>query len=261
MKPDSAAASAAPARTAGVRNRWTRWFAWEQLRETWRQAKLGWMTVPTAVKLRCAITLGVGFAACLFLTAGLTFLAKWRAPHGLDAWDQRMLAAFDRQNVISYQNAVLLESFGNLAYLIPLTAACALIAARKRKPLLALGFVISYVLARPIVLLGWWIWNRPRPDIILAGKLRPPLHSFPSGHVVLAISIYGLLATLWVRAARSWSERVLAVLLAISIVAVTGLSRGRLGTHWPSDLIAGGIIGLAWLTVMLRALHHSRSLS
>ena len=172
-----------------------------------------------------------------------------------------MLRAIDAQSAMSVQNAILLESFGNLAYLIPLVGACAIVAARKRRPLLSIAFVASYVLARPIVAMGWWLWDRQRPTIILDGRTAPPLHSFPSGHVVLALSVYGILAYLWIRASRSWIEKATAVMLLTLVVCVTGFARVRLGTHWPSDVIAGFIIGIAWLGVVLWSLHGSRDVA
>lgn len=235
----------------------TRWALWAGLKETARQFRLSWIAIPVGVKGRAALVLGAGFVACAILTAALTLVARWWAPKGLAAWDERVMRAIDAQTLMSLQNAVLLESFGNLAYLIPLVAACAVVAARRRRPLLAIGFVASYVLARPIVGLGWWIWDRHRPEIIVGGKLSPPLHSFPSGHVVLTLSVWGILVYLWVRASRSWVERVIAVVLLAALVAVTGLARVRLGTHWPSDVIAGFVIGVAWLATVLLALRRA----
>jgi undecaprenyl-diphosphatase len=223
-----------------------------------REFRIQWLTIATATKIRYAITLGVGLLLCCIFTAGLTFLARWAAPRGMNAWDERVLRAIDAQKVVSVQNAVLLESFGNLAYLIPLVAACAVVAIRRRRPLLAITFVAAYVLARPVVGVGWLLWDRARPRIILDGRTAPPLHSYPSGHVALALAVYGVLAYLWIRASNSWLERATAVLLALAIVFVTGLARLRLGTHWPSDVLAGWVIGSAWLAVVLRALHRSR---
>jgi undecaprenyl-diphosphatase len=251
----SAKSSQKPARAA---SRPARWAAWDAARDAVREFRIQWLAVATATKLRYALTLGVGLVVCCIFTAGLTFLAKWAAPNGLNAWDERVLRAIDAQKVISVQNAVLLESFGNLAYLIPLVSACAVVAIRRRHPLLAITFVAAYVLARPVVGVGWLLWDRARPNIILDGRTAPPLHSYPSGHVALALAVYGLLAYLWIRASKSWLERATAVLLAAAIVFVTGFARLRLGTHWPSDVIAGWIIGSAWLAVVLRALHRSR---
>jgi undecaprenyl-diphosphatase len=250
MKPD-AHLTRAPSRPS-------RWALWAVVKETGRQFRLSWIAIPIGVKGRCAMILGVGFVACAILTAGLTFFARWWAPRGLDAWDGRVIRAIDAQTAMSYQNAVLLESFGNLVYLIPLVVACAIVAARRRRPLLAIAFVAAYVLVRGIVFVGWFLWDRPRPRVILEGKLAPPLHSYPSGHVALALSVYGILAWLWIRSSKSWPERILAVVLLVALVSITGLARVRLGTHWPSDVIAGFIIGLAWLAVVLRAVHRSR---
>jgi undecaprenyl-diphosphatase len=238
--------------------RWSPWLAWHAARDIVREFRIQWLTVATSTKIRYALTLGVGLVLCCVLTAGITFLARWAAPRGMAAWDERVLRGIDGQKLMSVQNAVLLESFGNLAYLIPLVGVCAIISIRRRRPLLAVTFVAAYVLARPIVGVGWLLWDRARPAIILDGRTAPPLHSYPSGHVALALAVYGLLAYLWIRASKSWLERAAAALLALAIVFVTGMARLRLGTHWPTDVIAGWVIGSAWLTVVLRAIHRSR---
>ena len=256
-----ASAKSSPAKSTPARSRaarFARWAAWDAARDAIREFKIQWLTIATATKVRYAMTLGVGLVLCCIFTAGLTFLARWAAPRGLAAWDERVLRAIDAQHIMSVQNAVLLESFGNLAYLIPLVAACAFVAIRRRRPLLAITFVAAYALARPVVGVGWLLWDRARPHVILDGRAAPPLHSYPSGHVALAMAVYGLLAYLWVRVSKSWPERATAVLLMLAIVFVTGGARLRLGVHWPSDVIAGWIIGTAWLAVVLRALHRSR---
>ena len=45
---------------------------WDGLLETWRQFRLGWMTIPVGVKGKFALTIGVGVVLCSILTAGLT---------------------------------------------------------------------------------------------------------------------------------------------------------------------------------------------
>lgn len=261
MKPD-----AGPATTAAVpkrqptapRVRLTRWAAWDGMRETVRQFRLAWITISAGAKIRFAATLGVGLFACAVFVAALTLLARWWAPRGLAEWDERTLRALDAWNGLSIQNAILAESFGNMAYLIPLVLACALVAARKRRPLLAISFPVAYVVARGLVWVGWLLWDRARPNFILGGQASPPLHSYPSGHAALTMSVYGILAYLWIRASKSWLERGLAVACLVALVSLTGLARVRLGTHWPSDVIAGFVIGVAWVAVVIRALHRTR---
>src|SRR5688500_11180181 len=250
MKPDAIAASAADTGRPASRRRFARWALWDGLAETWRQARLAWITIPVGVKGKFAFTIGVGVVLCSMLSAALTLLAKWRAPHGLDAWDERVLRGLDARDTLSIQEAIIAESFGTMAYMIPLVAVCAIVAARRRRPLLAIAFVAAYVLARAIVWVGWLLWNRDRPRFILEGEAAPPLHSYPSGHIVLALSAYGILAYLWIRMSRSWPERVFALVVLVALVGLTGIARVRLGAHWPTDVMAGFVIGVAWLAVV-----------
>lgn len=222
---------------------------------TWRPFRDAWRGLPRAAFRRWLTTLGVGFVLSAALVSGITLIAKRNAA-ALTEWDTHQLRRVER-GPISFSNAILLESFGNLAYMVPLTLAAAVVAARRGRPLLALSFPVAYVLMRPLVLLGWQIWNRQRPTLIADGIAAPGLHAFPSGHVALMLSVYGLLAWLWVRASRSVLERVVAVVLLAALLGVTGAARVRLGSHWPSDVLAGYTIGAAWVAAVILALQRA----
>lgn len=74
-------------------------------------------------------------------------------------------------------------------------------------------------------------------------------YSFPSGHALLST----LLAVLW---AALWARRAWWPLLALYPLLI-GASRVYLGVHWPSDVLAGWVVGAAvaaaWCLVAGRA--------
>ena len=69
----------------------------------------------------------------------------------------------------------------------------------------------------------------------------------------MCIAVYGFLAYLWIRSSRSVAERVFAVLVVAVLTTTVSLARVRLGSHWPSDIVAGAVIGVAWLAVVIVA--------
>jgi membrane-associated phospholipid phosphatase len=211
--------------------------------------------VPRLARRRWLTTLGVGFVVSLAIVGAIT---EWGRSHLADGSrlaeeDALLLAFMADHRPISLSNALLLESFGNLAFVLPLTLLCFAIAARRRRPLLASAFVITCVLQWPIVLLGWWMWERPRPDLRAAWILAPSVPSFPSGHAALTFSAYGLLVWLWIRSTQSWGERILAAALFVLLLTVVGWSSVVLITQWPSDVLAGWLAGLTWLLSVIVA--------
>ena len=232
------------------------WAALAEIRTLSRSLRRGIRALPRGTWRRWLITIIIGWILCAALSAAITKWAQQADPQWLRAWDERTLLAI-AQGPISFQNAILLESPGNLIYMIPLVICVAIIAIRWRRPMFAVTVIASYFLARTHVILGWQLWDRPRPRLIAGGVAAPPLHSFPSGHIVLAMSVYMLLAYAWCRESRSWAERFIAMLLAVLWCAAAGYARVRLGSHWPSDVIAGGAIGLAWASVVILALHRA----
>jgi undecaprenyl-diphosphatase len=91
--------------------------------------------------------------------------------------------------------------------------------------------------------------HRPRPAPFFGTPL-PDSYSFPSGHALFSLCFYGTLATLLVARVRSRAARVAIWTATVALIAAIGLSRIYLGVHYPSDVIAGYAVALAWVLVM-----------
>lgn len=101
---------------------------------------------------------------------------------------------------------------------------------------------------------------RPRPgDTVLPTSLGLNSHSFPSGHAAHTLAFYGFLLYLSLRASRHapqwrgwlYAIDVLCVYLIVSVGPGRILERG----HWPSDVLAGYLVGALTLTIAI-ALYH-----
>lgn len=91
------------------------------------------------------------------------------------------------------------------------------------------------------------VFRRERPDIHrLAEELS---YSFPSGHAMAAVSLYGALAYLLWRHIPSTAGRTLLIAISAFMIGMISISRIYLGVHYPSDVI-GGLLGSGmWLAL------------
>lgn len=223
-------------------------------RHAWRRFAEGWRTARPHARRRWLLALGAGLLACLALCLALTLAGMRADAAGLLAWEREWLLALERRDRLSFHSALWLEGLGSSAMLMPLIAAAAVLAALAGRPLRALLVIAAYLPAKVLIFTGWLIWSRPRPDFIADGLAVPPsLHSFPSGHTLQTITVYGVLAWFWVRASSSRVEQAGVWLLLAALTVAVALARLRLGTHWPSDIVAGAIVGAAWLGVLVFA--------
>ena len=91
------------------------------------------------------------------------------------------------------------------------------------------------------------IIKRPRPDVLKL--IKQGGYSYPSGHSMIAIAVYGyLLYYVIKRVQNKYLKYLLSFLLGILILSV-GISRIYVGVHYATDVIAGFI--LAIVEVML----------
>jgi len=86
---------------------------------------------------------------------------------------------------------------------------------------------------------------RPRPDIV-THLVSEFTMSFPSGHSAMSAVIYISFAVLISRIENSHKTRLFLISSALIISFLVGLSRIYLGVHYPTDVLAGWMIGLFW---------------
>jgi len=96
-------------------------------------------------------------------------------------------------------------------------------------------------------------FDRPRPLIIEWGVYAAS-SSFPSGHAMNAVIVYGTVAYLAARLQASHRVRVLTLSFAALIIGLVCASRLYLGVHYPSDVLAGLTIGLGWAAFCMATL-------
>jgi undecaprenyl-diphosphatase len=89
-------------------------------------------------------------------------------------------------------------------------------------------------------------FNRPRPQLFPWRVPYAGLSSFPSGHSMTSMVCYATLAYLVTRLEPNAFLRRFTFSVAALIVVLIGLSRMYLGVHYPTDVLAGFTMGLAW---------------
>ncbi|MBS1998472.1 MAG: phosphatase PAP2 family protein [Cyanobacteria bacterium SZAS LIN-2] len=93
-------------------------------------------------------------------------------------------------------------------------------------------------------------FKRLRPDVPWA-LVHEHSFSFPSGHSVLAIVMYGIIVyKAEGRLPGMWAKTALTI-GAMMMVAGIGVSRVYLGAHFPSDVAGGYFAGAVWLAAVI----------
>lgn len=105
-----------------------------------------------------------------------------------------------------------------------------------------------------VVLIGSTILNvllknyfhRERPNLVR--MIIEDGYSFPSGHTMAALSLYGIISFLMWRHIPQQSGRILFICISAFFILGIGLSRIYLGAHYPSDVLGAYLISGSWLT-------------
>ena len=101
------------------------------------------------------------------------------------------------------------------------------------------------------------LFARPRPSFA-DPLLSETSYSFPSGHAMLSLVVYGLMTYFAVLALRTWRARTAVVFGAALLVVLIGVSRMYLGVHYFSDVLAGFAVGGWWLSTLITGMETIR---
>jgi len=163
---------------------------------------------------------------------------------GAGAVDRDILyALYTRDEPLLQQAALGITQLGNWWTVVGVTLAGAMFLFWRGKRWDALTLLIATFTGRGLVILQKDYFARLRPEENLR-LVEVSYQSFPSGHAANSTIAYvGLALLLFVDPER----RRVAVIAAMILALLIGISRPMLGVHWPSDVVAGWAFGLLWL--------------
>jgi membrane-associated phospholipid phosphatase len=206
---------------------------WAPLRHFTERSVLGLLAVLAA---------GVGFGTLLLLVR-FHWAPLQRLDHGV---------AEDLNHLVSPYPAVVgvltaVARLGGRPVMIPLVAIAVVLLLIRRRPRLAVYLTVAGAGALLLDPSLKTLVGRVRP-IVDVPVATAPGNSFPSGHALGSMIVYGALLLVFLPAAAPRWRKVFAALVALVIVAI-GLTRIALGVHFLSDVLAGWLLGAAWLGV------------
>jgi membrane-associated phospholipid phosphatase len=197
----------------------------------------------TAIVDRSAIiafglrVLGI-FVGLAIITAVAGIAVRSLAP----GFDVAIVQSIANHNATLTTIAGIVSDAGSFALLAPLSIAFLLLR-RWKRPADDLALIVIAAGSAALPSVVKLIVARPRPTIQNVTHLTTL--SFPSEHSTQAAAIYLTIAILLSQGlARGFREAV--ILLAIVIALAVAWSRVYLGVHYPTDVIAGLLLGWSW---------------
>ena len=98
-----------------------------------------------------------------------------------------------------------------------------------------------------------WLFARPRPPALMNyGAVESS--SFPSGHAIGALCLYGSIA--WIVSKHQFETPAAKVgiwIFAAVLIFLIGMSRAYVGVHYPTDVVAGFIGAAIWTAAVMTA--------
>ncbi|MBS4173166.1 phosphatase PAP2 family protein [Bacillus sp. FJAT-49736] len=95
------------------------------------------------------------------------------------------------------------------------------------------------------------IFKRARPDI--QPIIEQSGYSFPSGHSMGSMILYGSLAFILYKVYNRLWAKIIGVIIGVFLVIIIGISRIYLGVHYPSDVVGGYLAGAFWILICMIA--------
>ncbi len=114
-----------------------------------------------------------------------------------------------------------------------------------RRPAIAMLVLVAAGGGTALSFLLKLFFERVRPDLV-PHVVNVETSSFPSSHAMMSAVIYLTLGALLARVQPRRRVKAYIMIVSLVLTVMIGVSRVYLGVHWPTDVLAGWIVGSAW---------------
>lgn len=188
----------------------------------------------------------------VFVTIWFIEILKGDMPQ-VDKWMQQFTSQFTDTYIYTFFRGITeLGSFHVIAPITVIAATLLWIILRDYRPAFTLG--LSVLTTHYLNQLIKHLVARERPSISAA--LNAEGFSYPSGHAMIPIVCYGLLAYFITKQIKHASTRTIIITIFAIIIFLIGLSRPFLNVHYLTDIITGFFIGSICLYLWINIYHY-----
>lgn len=162
------------------------------------------------------------------------------------SWDDELLRWVEGHRTAALTNLMLVATLlGNGIIEVPFAIGAAILLAVRGQASVAKRYVFAAACGELVYVVLKPAFHRQRPSII------PRLgdagwYSYPSGHAMLAPVIWSFGLLLLAATTKRKAARIALAALAVLLPPAIAASRVYLGVHYPSDVLAGLLLGSGW---------------
>ena len=214
----------------------------------------------TKLKLLQLISLEVLLVAGLFFLSVFVFayLAHEVVLENEKAFDDRVsnyFISFANDDVVSVMK--FFTFFGTIQFLIPAYLLLILYFYLKKRYRYCINIAIISITSSAVMFALKDIFHRARPELPL---IKSFTYSFPSGHALTSFIFCSIIIYLVWKSKMQKIWKWLFIILLLLFTLTIGISRIILRMHYPTDVVAGFCLGIAWVILsfwLLRKIDYS----
>ena len=137
--------------------------------------------------------------------------------------------------------------YGNHSFLIPANIVLIILLFFYRQKKWAVCTLLCSLAGVGLMNLLKNLFARHRPPAPLVSGITN--YSFPSGHAMMSLLFYGILIVLSFLFVKKMKIKIPLMMLLSIIILLIGFSRLYLRVHYTTDVLAGYVMGLCWLSI------------
>jgi undecaprenyl-diphosphatase len=191
-----------------------------------------------------------GFLVCAVVVFFFSFLARevFRTTEARSFDREVTLAMREIHSPMNDRAARIVSFFGSHFFIVPATvlvSGALWFNGHRASALLFSGSVFGGFALNALLKIAF---ARQRPDLWPA-LVTELTYSFPSGHATMATVFFGGAAAVVLHLSRRPLVRAATLVFATAAALMIAASRVYLGAHWTTDVAAGALVGLFWVSV------------
>lgn len=182
--------------------------------------------------------------ACFFLFAVVSLLVVFGLTKRWDPHELQVIASLRRPWLTTVMRQ--LSSLGNWQYEVPLALVVATLLWWRKRGTWARRYLATCLSGEALYALTKLVFHRPRPTIV-SHLGEAGWYSYPSGHTMLALMVWGVGLMLVARLLNAYVAKLALWTIGLVLSLAIAASRLYLGVHYPSDVLGAVFLGLAWV--------------